>query len=385
MKYWTALLLALLLNACATPPEVQRPGHLFHDDLFAASSEPIRAADIFAMSDDMKRFLQINITGRLRAEGHRQALFNALYTKGQLKLDYDAALTRNASQAFEARSGNCLALVIMTAAFAKEIGLPVYYQSAYQDETWSRSGDIYFSNGHVNLSLGRKREGGDIARRYDPGHLLTIDFLPPDEIAGLRTRNVDEQTIIAMYMNNRAAESLAGGKLNDAYWWAREAITQDPGFLSSYNTLGVIYRRHQDLRAAEQAFKHVLERQSENTVVMSNLGQVLNAQGRGGDAALLAAKLKQLQPDPPFHFFNLGLSAMRAGDINAARDLFAKEVARAPYNHEFQFWLALAYLRLGSVEEARKHLALALENSTTRGERDLYAAKLEKLKRTGGR
>ena len=76
---------------------------------------------------------------------------------------------------------------------------------------------------------------------------------------------------------------------------------------------------------------------------------------------------------------------MRAGDINAARDLFAKEVARAPYNHEFQFWLALAYLRLGSVEEARKHLALALENSTTRGERDLYAAKLEKLKRSGSR
>ncbi len=58
-------------------------------------------------------------------------------------------------EAFQARTGNCLSLVIMTAAFAKEVGLPVRFQSVYVPETWSRSGNLYFSSGHVNLASAR--------------------------------------------------------------------------------------------------------------------------------------------------------------------------------------------------------------------------------------
>ena len=47
--------------------------------------------------------------------------------------------------------------------------------------------------------------------------------------------------------------------------------------------------------------------------------------------------------------------------------LFSREIARDPYYHEFHFWLALAYLRLGDNAEARVELALASETST-RGE-----------------
>jgi hypothetical protein len=59
--------------------------------------------------------------------------------------------------------------------------------------------------------------------------------------------------------------------------------------------------------------------------------------------------------------------------------LFAKEVDRAPYYHEFHFWLALSYLGLGEVDKGREQLALAMQNSTTRNDHDLYAAKLDRL------
>jgi len=75
------------------------------------------------------------------------------------------------------------------------------------------------------------------------------------------------------------------------------------------------------------------------------------------------------------------MAALRAGDPAGARDAFAKEVARAPGYHEFHFWLAVALLRLGEGDEARVHLALARENSTSRRDHDLYASKLEKLQR----
>ncbi len=46
--------------------------------------------------------------------------------------------------------------LIMTAAFAKELGLQVTYQSAYLEETWGRSGDLLVRSGHVNVTLDRK-------------------------------------------------------------------------------------------------------------------------------------------------------------------------------------------------------------------------------------
>ena len=104
----------------------------------------------------MRRYLEVEIADRLHQQGTQKGLVAALYAKGELKLDYDSTMTRNAAEAFEARSGNCLSLVIMTAAFAKELQLDVHYQSVFTDETWARRGDIQFSIDHVNVSLGKR-------------------------------------------------------------------------------------------------------------------------------------------------------------------------------------------------------------------------------------
>lgn len=371
------LLFAMLLAACASVPVAQRPDRLFNDQLFPAPSERISGAGVFSVSDAMKHYVDVEIADQLRFKGPLRGFIEALYSKGQLKLEYDAAMTRNASEAFAVRAGNCLSLVIMTAAFAKELGLYVRYQNVLTDETWSRSGDIYLSIGHVNLTLGKPSDL--VSGRYQPNE-LTIDFLPPSDLRGLRSRVIGEETIVAMYMNNRAVELLSQGRLNDAYWWAREGIGQDPRFLSSINTLGAIYKRHGDLGQAEQAFTYVLAREPENTRVMANLAAVLSDQGRFAESRLLTQKLEQIEPNPPFSYFNRGLAAMKEGDFQAARDLFAKEVDRAGYYHEFHFWLAVACARLGDIEQARKHLIIAMENSTTRKDYDLYAAKLDRIK-----
>jgi len=373
----------MLLAACAHTPVERPPERLFSDHLFAAPSERISAEDVFALSDAMKRYLETDMAGLLLNKGLQKGLIDALYIKNQLRLDYDAAITRNASQAFEARSGNCLSLVIMTAAFAKALGLSVEYHSAFVEPSWSRVGGMYFLSGHVNLTLGGKWLGARAA--YATGELLTIDFLPAQELRGLRTWVIPEQTILAMYMNNRAAEALARGQLNDAYWWGRAAIGQDPAFLSAYNTLGVIYLRHGDWLQAERVLGHILEREPANAQALSNLALALERQGRLAESGVLYRRLAQIEPYPAFHFFERGLAAMRLGDFETARDLFAKEVDRDPYYHEFQFWLGVANLKLGNLGEARKHLGVAVENSSTRGERDLYAAKLEHLRSQSSR
>ena len=376
MRLAAVLLLSLLLAACATRA-TKAPEGLFNDRLFQAPSEQVGADTLFALSPEMKQYLATEIAQQVRAKGEQRGLYDALYSKRQLQLDYDSAVTRNAAQAFAARSGNCLSLVIMTAAFAKELGIPVRFQSAYSEETWGRDDDTYFFIGHVNVSLGRRR--AEVGPMHQPDQ-MTIDFIPPLEIRALRTHEISEQTVTAMYMNNKAAETLAKGRLDDAYAWARAAVVQDPGFVSSYNTLGVVYLRHGNLAEAEKVLVTALDSEPYNTRVLSNLAAVFSAQGRTTEAAALTRKLEQLDPDPPFAFFNRGLKAMRERDFEAARDWFTREVNRQPYYHEFHFWLASAYVQLGQLDRARKELNLALEYSTTRNEHDLYASKLDRIK-----
>jgi tetratricopeptide (TPR) repeat protein len=229
----------------------------------------------------------------------------------------------------------------------------------------------------VNLTLGKRL--ADATVNPFP-YSVTIDFLPAEEIRGLKTREVTESAVIAMFMNNRAVEALVDARLDDAYAWAREAVRADPDFLAAQNTLGVIYLRRGALPQAAVAFEHVLSADSEHTRALANLAEVARRQGRTDEAARLRARLARLEPEPPLHFFNLGLAAMRREDYRAARDLLAKEISRGDSSADVHFCLGIAHYRLGDFEQAGRELRRAAEASASRSERDLYSAKLDWLR-----
>jgi tetratricopeptide (TPR) repeat protein len=375
----TWVLSALLgLAGCASmapAPPMPPVAELFHDEAFAPPSATIDPAAALAISDTMRRYLAA--ASPSRRSDKRQHLVDALL-RGELKLEYDSAITRTAAQAFEARSGNCLALVLMTAALAKELGLVVNYQSVLGEPDWDRSDDLQIAVGHVNLTLEERR--GSMSLFAITAGPLIIDFLPPRDARRLITRPIDERSVIAMYLNNRAVESLTQGQVDNAYWWAREAARVDPELLAAYLTLGVVYRARQLPLAAEQVLQRVIAREPDNLLALSNRAIVLRDLGRTAEAEALAQRLARLDPNPPFSHFNAGVAAYRAGRMEEARRLFAKEVARAPYHHEFEFWLGLSHLALGDAAQATEHLTRAMQASTTRKDHALYAAKLDRLK-----
>ncbi|MEO5696172.1 MAG: tetratricopeptide repeat protein [Burkholderiaceae bacterium] len=379
MKIAAVLGLSMLLVGCASAPPMPPAADLFHDDRFAPASTPIDPGAALAISDDMRRYVATRILAGSRFVDRREQLIDALYRKDRLQLEYDTTLTRTAAQAFEARSGNCLALVMMTGALAKEMKLAVRYQTVLGDDAWDRSGDLYVAIGHVNLTLDvRTPQPGFGIPETQP---MTVDFVPPPRDARTpRTREISERTLIAMYLNNRAVESLAAERVDDAYWWAREAIRTDPELSSAYITLAVVYRERGLSEFAEPALRRVLEREPDNTKALGNRILVLQDLGRGAEADALAPRLARLEPHPPFSYFDRGMAALRERHFEAARSLLAKEVDRAPHHHEFQFWLAVAYLELGDTEHATRHLERAMKISTTPTQRNLYAGKLDRLK-----
>ena len=216
----------------------------------------------------------------------------------------------------------------------------------------------------------------------DPNR-LQIDFLPPDELRGLRTVPISEQTVLAMFMNNRAAEALQRHQAADAYAWVREALRVDPGFQPAYNTLGVVYQQAGHLAPAAAAFEQALALDDRQVAAMWNLAQVLQALGRDEEAARWTARRQALEPVAPFHYQQLGEVALARGDDAEARDWFQREQRLTGDSHELYFRLAQAYFRLGDWAAARHELQQAIASSPGAGQQARYAGKLAWLQAQG--
>lgn len=372
------VVISALISACATPNPEPPVAGLLHDKLFKAATERVDAADVFAITEPMRRFADTEIAASGRRQDKRRSLINALAARDHLQLAYDDERTRNAAEAFEQRAGNCLSLVIMTSAFAKYLDIPVRYQSVQVRPQYSRNEDLTLISGHVNVVLSRHRA----PTLYDASHDadLLVDFVTPDSLRGLQARSLAEQTVLAMYMNNRAAEALGAGRNDDAYAWAREALRQDPSYLPGINTLALVYLRSGHLAYAEAALHYVLAREPNDEAALSNLVVTLRRDGRVTEAQQVAARLAAIEPYPPFHFLDLGRRALQEGRAGEARELIARELRRQPYQHEVLFWAAVVDAQLGDKKGAEKHLRLAIENGDSLQQQAHYSAKLAALR-----
>lgn len=390
MRRFILSLLCIACAGCTQLPQISEVQPYFNDAAFRAPAKDIRPEDVLAIDDTMQTYLAKEVLPKARRSSPQRALYDALSSSEHLKLDYDTEKTRNAREAFAAKSGNCLSLVILTAALARQMDIKVFFQDVQVPLLWARNKNLHFTVNHVNIILGNRRPLYEDPM-YGPAKMrmpdlrfqeesLLVDFLPVENLRNQRARPIEVHTILAMYFNNRAFELLSNQQIDDAYWHIRAAIKVDPGYLSSLNTLGVIYRRQGDLARAERIFRDLIAHNDRNTMVLSNLIDALQSQGKTAEAEKLSMELRRLQKIAPFENFDRGMSAMAANDYKAARRYFEKEIEHNPDYDESHFWLALALLRSGETSLAVDELQLAKKYSTTFSSHQMYSNKLERLK-----
>lgn len=369
------------LVSCASAPPMPAAQDLLHDEWFQSVPLPPAGAAL-AMSEPMREFVRTRLRkfpGHVEQEDPRRTLFQALYKKNELQLEYESERTRTASEAFEARSGNCLSLVLLTSAMAQAMGLQVQYQMLDGSEAWAHEGKFFLAIGHVNIVLDQPAQ--DIDLKHWTSSPLVVDFLPSPEAAKLNTYVIEEKTVVAAYLNNRAVETLVQGHLDEAYAWTRASLGQDKAFANAYVTLGVVYRLSHHPEAAEQVLERLAARMPDNLTVMSNQVLVLKDLHRDEEAKALQQRVAQLDPHPAGSYYRLGVAEFKAGHFEQARRWYEREIARDPDHAEFEFALAVCLLQLHERDRALTHLRLAMNLSTSAGERQLYAAKLARLQR----
>lgn len=373
------LLLCLALAGCADVPSPTATAEtLFADAAFAPPSEPVAPADVFRISPAMREYLASRVAEEVDKHGEARGLIDALSQDSRLQIDYDAEFTRNAAQAFDARAGNCLSLAIVTGALAKELGLDVRYQSVRTGDHWERDGDLLELVGHVNVTVGmpipRIRSWGFNADRW------TVDFLSPADRRRFVAQPITESRVIAMFMNNRAAEALAHGRTDDAYWWVRGAVASDPTYASLYNTLGVTYLRKGLPERAEAALRVALAQEPRNTETWENLAIVLRREGRPEQAAAIEQEHPRSGAAVLAAALAGGKRANEVGDYARALALYRAALRTSADNHELHYQLAVTYLNMGQRRLAMEQLEEAKDDSTSARQRSVYASKVDLLK-----
>ena len=86
MKSFVVGLLASLLCGCAAlVPESAAPPVLLHDSYFAPPSHPVSTASVFAVSDEMRRYLRQAMGDDMEAKGKERASWGVSGIRGAFR------------------------------------------------------------------------------------------------------------------------------------------------------------------------------------------------------------------------------------------------------------------------------------------------------------
>ena len=374
-----SLLAVLGATGCATSSSIpsHAPHRVFNDALFEPPAKPIPDADgIFHLAPAQLRMLNDLIKPRMGTTGARQ-LVKKLFKQDYSEFDYDNSYTRSASLTLEQRAGNCLSMVIMTAAIAKHFKIPYRYQDIKSTPMWDREGELYLINGHINIrlltTLADKRP-----LVYNPleTNSVTVDFIPQATRRGIARRVIGEKRVVAMFYANLAADEMVRHNWSQAYWLLRAALESDAGYDAAWNNLGVIYRNIGEDDLAELAYRHSLSLVPGNDNAVSNLVLLLRGQQRFDEMFELQRAYDLAQLNNPFYYYDQAEIAYAEGDYHQAISLYKKAIKRSDFVDRFYFGLFKASWQLKRFGKAKKYLQLARENSQDLKDRQRYNVKL---------
>ena len=136
------------------------------------------------------------------------------------------------------------------------------------------------------------------------------------------------------------------------------AQTLAPGDRRWSHLLGHVYRNQGPLAKAVPALEHALQLDPSGLATLVRLGDVHLARGQPAEAAPLFARALTLDPNSAAAWFGAGRAALALGAPTEAVRALQEALAREPGATAIHYPLAMAYRRLGDVEQAQAHLAL---------------------------
>jgi len=377
----TALSQLFACSSTTIEPDPSVLESLLADSLFSPVADIPSVADIFYLPPevvtDVKRSYDkytFSHNNAMLANEWLASYINASQTNSaKIDFRYQDNLTQIARETYAQRAGNCMSLVVMTSALADILNVGAEYQDIAIEPVWDKQGDFYLINGHVNLRL---LPPENLHSVYVSSSAILVDFMPERALRGYGKTRVNKQTLISMFYNNMAAESLVNGDLDRAYALIKAGLNVGQ-FVPSLNTLAIIYRHKGDEKRAEQVYRYALKFEAKNLTTLYNLALILGDQGRLDEWAEINKVLELARIHNPYYYYDMAQQAFDEHQYDEALAWYQRALAKADYRHEFFFGLSKTYWALGDEKRAKLNMEKALALSRDDSERHRYQNKLQ--------
>lgn len=365
MRTRTLVAVPLLLGALSCSQYESFDSETRLVETYAEALPPELAADVrppFELDVALEEAVEqvVGPSGSERARSERIVDF----VFGRLDLRYSLVPTRNASQTYASREGNCLSFVNLFVGIGRHLRLNPFYVEVKDYQRWNYRDGVVLSRGHIVAGLNLD------------GELSTFDFLPYRPKAYRDFAPIDDAMATAHYYNNLAAEALMRNDLAAARRNLTIALGIAPDFDKAMNNMGVVHLRQGEAVEALALYERALVLHPDSVPILNNLVRSNQQLGRDEEAALLLERLADVNQTNPFFYIYRGEVAMATGHLDEALRNMRRALRTDSEVPEVHLGLARVYLARGELQKARHHVERALKLDATHVEARKMAAML---------
>lgn len=345
------------------------------DELAQIESE----AEIFALPDDAVQSLRGKLALYDSTQERSYALLNFIFKENKGAMEYINGETLTAAQALQRGQANCISLTILAYSLAKSVGFETEFRDVKIPEYWITRNGESFLNGHVNLHVQALYPEEKSSVAYSAGSSYVIDFERGAGLGRLPFRVIQQNDIVALFYNNKAAETMEKGDYKKAKLYLNAAGRAQPSLPDTWNNLAVWYKRQGQLALAEQAYLQSLQLAPNHSNTMANLAILYTQLGRQDEALQLERKVERNRQLNPYYFLMLGNEAVAQQQFAEAQKYYQHSLLLNDQIAETHFSLAKVFLQQGRYSLAANHLNKARLLTGPGPERDVLQHKLELL------
>jgi Flp pilus assembly protein TadD len=410
-RFLPVLIISSLFCGCATSRLPKTDS--IHIDSFPAYEMPdgskidpasingtIPDIDILAINDDIKSLLDKKVIKIKGSRDRLETLANILIEKIQYDTTVDPYGVKTAQETFDTGTGNCLSFSNLFIAMARYVGFRAKFSEIPTLPNWNREGEIIFFTRHIGASVDIRTSASQLIQLEvtdNIARIMALDatlkfYFAPSELApgnsrvnAFRFQAVSDNRAFAQYYNNLGSKQLAEGNAPEAFRYFIKSIKTDSEVNFVWSNLGVVYRRNNQLDAAEEAYLQglsVTQGPDDTSVltIINNLANLYDVTGEEEKSAFYKNQIASFRERNPYYQYGTGKAAYYDSLFEESIALFRKAIRLKDDEPLFYYNLALAYMKTGEIKKAERNINKAIKYSWDRGSREYYENFLETIR-----
>jgi Flp pilus assembly protein TadD len=363
-----------------------------------SARQDVPDVDILELNHEMKDLVESSVATIRNPAKRLKALAAILAKRVRYDTSADKYGIKTARETFESGTGNCLSFSNMFIAMARYAGLKAKYQEIPTPPNWTRNGEVLFFTLHIGAFVDINDYDDFTVQLYgSQGDRIgvwstTMRYMfTPSELGRyspegnpLSARPIPDHRAFAQHYNNIGSMHLADGDYAEAYRYFVKAIHIDPKLNFAWSNLGVVYSRNGQLDAAADAYWQGLSvsRGPDDVTVMTIMGNMARLYRRTGDAENadhFEKEVATFRQRNPYYHYAMAKTAFYDALYGESVRHFKNAIQRKDDDHLFYYGLALAYFKLGDLENMEKSLDRAKHFAWDDDKKDYYDRVWERL------